>query len=79
MHAALSSRILELESLTDEGVLAGMEFDLMRQLLTVFRDSVDDMTIPQKRAAIRTVMRKVVWDGKVAHVGQFRRSIFSIT
>ena len=69
--AALSSHIRELESLTDEGVLAGMEFDLMRQLLTVFHDNIDDMTVTQKRAAIRTVVRKVVWDGKVAHVVLF--------
>ena len=69
--AALSSRIRELERLTDEGVLAGMEFDLMRQLLTVFHDNIDDMTVTQKRAAIRTVVRKVVWDGKVAHVVLF--------
>ena len=43
----------------------------MRQLLTVFHDNIDDMTVTQKRAAIRTVVRKVVWDGKVAHVVLF--------
>lgn len=69
--AALSSRIRELESLTDNGVLGGIEFDVMRQLLTVFHDNIDDMTVTQKRAAIRTVVRKVVWDGKVAHVVLF--------
>ncbi len=31
----------------------------MRQLLTVFHDNIDDMTVIQKRAAIRTVVRKV--------------------
>mgnify|MGYP000779467342 FL=1 len=60
-----------MESLTDSGVLDGIEFDLMRQLLTVFHDNIDDMTVTQKRAAIRTVVRKVVWDGKVAHVVLF--------
>lgn len=69
--AALSSRIRELESLTDSGVLGDIEFDVMRQLLTVFHDNIDDMTVTQKRAAIRTVVRKVVWDGKVAHVVLF--------
>ena len=69
--AALSSRIRELESLTDNGVLGGIEFDVMRQLLTVFHDNIDDMTVTQKRAAIRTVVRKVMWDGKVAHVVLF--------
>ena len=34
-------------------------------------DNIDDMTVTQKRAAIRTVVRKVVWDGKVAHVVLF--------
>ena len=72
--ATLSSRIRELESLTDNGVLGGIEFDVMRQLLTVFHDNIDDMTVPQKRAAIRTVVRKVVWDGKVAHVVLFGSS-----
>ena len=72
--AALSSRIRELESLTDSGVLGGIEFDVMRQLLTVFHDNIDDMTVTQKRAAIRTVVRKVVWDGKVAHVVLFGSS-----
>ena len=60
-----------MESLTDNGVLGGIEFDVMRQLLTVFHDNIDDMTVTQKRAAIRTVVRKVVWDGKVAHVVLF--------
>ena len=69
--AALSSRIQELESLTDSGVLSGIEFDVMRQLLTVFHDNIDDMTVTQKRAAIRTVVRKVVWDGKATHVVLF--------
>ena len=69
--ATLSSRIRELESLTDNGVLGSIEFDVMRQLLTVFHDNIDDMTVTQKRAAIRTVVRKVVWDGKVAHVVLF--------
>ena len=46
----------------------------MRQLLTVFHDNIDDMTVTQKRAAIRTVVCKVVWDGKVAHVVLFGSS-----
>lgn len=41
---------------------------MLRQLLSVFRDSIDEMSIEQKRAAIRTVVRKVVWDGTNVHV-----------
>lgn len=63
--------IRELEGLTAQHALSDIEFDVMRQLLTVFRDGIDRMTIEQKRTAIRTVVRKVVWDGENAHVVLF--------
>ena len=43
----------------------------MRQLLLAFRDAVDDMTLEQKRTAVRTLVRKVVWDGEYAHAVLF--------
>ena len=36
--------------------------------MTIFRDGIDEMTVEQKRAAIRTIVRKVVWDSVNAHV-----------
>ncbi len=68
---ALNQRITELVGLTSEHALSDIEFDVLRQLLNVFRDGIDDMTLEQKRAAIRTVIRKVVWDGVNAHVVLF--------
>lgn len=67
----LDSNIQELEGLTSQHALSDVEFDVMRQLLTVFRDGIDQMTIEQKRAAVRTLVRKVVWDGVNAHVVLF--------
>lgn len=61
-------RIHELETLTSQHALSDIEFDVMRQLLSVFKTSIDEMTIEQKRAAIRTLVRKVVWDGVNAHI-----------
>ena len=46
-------------------------FDLLRQMLSVFGRTVDGMTVEEKRAAIRTVVRKVIWDGENAHVVLF--------
>ena len=40
-------------------------------MLSMFRTSIDDMSIEEKRAAIRTVVRKVIWDGVNAHVVLF--------
>ena len=47
------------------------EFDVLRQMLTMFRTNIDEMTVEEKRAAIRTVVRKVIWDGENAHVVLF--------
>jgi hypothetical protein len=44
---------------------------IRRQLLSIFKSSIDDMTVEQKRAAIHTLVRKVVWDGVNAHVVLF--------
>lgn len=70
-HSEIVSRIRELEGLTSQHALSDMEFDAMRQLLTVFKDGIDEMTVEQKRAAIRTIVRKVIWDGVNAHVVLF--------
>lgn len=67
-NAEIASRITELESLTSRHVLSDMEFELLRQLLSVFQSSIDEMSLEQKRAAVRTLVRKVIWDGQYAHV-----------
>ena len=65
------NRIRELEGLVGANALTNAEFDLLRQMLSMFRTSIDDMTIEEKRAAIRTVVRKVIWDGVNAYVVLF--------
>ena len=57
--------------MTSQHALSDLEFDLLRQLLAVFREGVPEMSLEQKRAAIRTVVRKVIWDGINAHVVLF--------
>lgn len=68
---AIDSRIQELEGLTSQHALSDIEFDVVRQLLTIFKEGIDEMTVEQKRAAIRTLVRKVVWDGVYAHAVLF--------
>ena len=67
----VENRIHELEGLVDANALSDTEFDVLRQMLSVFRTSIDTMSIEEKRAAIRTVVRKVIWDGVNAHVVLF--------
>ena len=51
--------------------MADIEFDLLTQLLSSFKDTVDGMTVEQKRAAIRTFVKEIVWDGTHAHMVLF--------
>ena len=71
---AIEVRIQELTGLTNQHALSDMEFDMMRQLLAVFKSGIDDMSIDQKRIAVRTLVRKVVWDGVNAQVILFGAS-----
>ena len=70
-NGEIKNRIHELEGLNEANALSDMEFDLLRQMLSMFRTSIEDMSIEEKRAAIRTVVRKVIWDGVNAHVVLF--------
>jgi site-specific DNA recombinase len=68
---SIDANIRELEALTSQNALSDIEFDVLRQLLSVFHSSVDEMTLEQKRSAVRTLVRKVIWDGVNAHVVLF--------
>ena len=65
------ARISELEGLVSQKTVNDEEFDVLRQLLVMFRDTIDTMSVEQKRAAIRTLVRKVIWDGQSVHVVLF--------
>lgn len=66
--AELQGRITRWEEATARHTLSSAVCDQMCRQLAVLSDSVDGMTVEQKRTAIRTVVRKVVWDGGCAHV-----------
>ncbi len=68
---ALKKRLSELEAIIQQHDLADIEFDLIRQLLSTMGESIDNYTVEQKRAAIRTFVRKIVWDGENVHLYLF--------
>lgn len=68
---ALQARITELEGLTSQNELSAEEFDILTQMLSSFRTTIDLLSVEEKRAAIRTIVQKVVWDGNLAYVVLF--------
>lgn len=61
----------ELKELTSNHALADIELNLLAQMLGSFKTTVDGMTVEQKRAAIRTFVKEIIWDGHDAHVVLF--------
>ena len=68
---SLRRRLAELEELISSSTRSEIEFDLLAQMLATFKSTVDQMTVEQKRAAIRTIVKQVIWDGKNAHLVLF--------
>lgn len=67
----IQGRIRELEGLVSVNMMNDEVFDALCQKLAVFRDSVAEMSLEEKRAAIRAVVRKVIWDGTNVHLVLF--------
>lgn len=67
----LKRRLEDLKQITANHALSDIEFDVIQQMISSFKDSIDDMTVERKRAAIRTCVKKVLWDGEDIHVYLF--------
>lgn len=65
---ALQAQIKEYEDLTKTETMSDTEFESLAELLCSFAESFDSMPIEQKRSAIRTFIRKIVWDGENIHI-----------
>ena len=63
----IRTKIRALEGMTSQHALGDGELDVMGRLLQSFRSNIDEMSLEQKRSAVRTVVRKLVWDGVNAH------------
>lgn len=68
---ALQSQIREYEDLAKMQFISDSEFEGLADMLLSFAKSFNSMSIEQKRAAIRTFIRKIVWDGETVHIYLF--------
>lgn len=68
---AEEQKLENLKNITKESELSDSEFDILRDILKSYAKSFDTMSIEQKRAAIRTFVKRIVWDGENIHIFLF--------
>ena len=64
-------RLAELEALTEQSRMLHEEFAFHQEMIESFASAVDSATLEEKRRLLRTIVKKVVWDGKNAYVYLF--------
>ncbi len=67
----IEQNLAEFEKMTTQNVMTDSEFDLLKDLLSNFASTFDDMSVEQKRMALRTFVKKIIWDGENAHIYLF--------
>ena len=67
----LDQRIVELESMISQEALNEEQFGLLEQMLKAFCAQEQEMTLAQRRSALKNVVRRVIWDGTRAHMVLF--------
>ncbi|MCI9449148.1 MAG: recombinase family protein [Clostridiales bacterium] len=64
----IKKQIADIESVSNQYSYSDSEFEILKDLLVSFGKSFDTMSVEQKRSALRTFIRRIVWDGENAHV-----------
>ena len=64
-------RLAELETLAEQSRMLHEEFAFHQEMIESFASAVDSATLEEKRRLLRTIVKKVVWDGKNAYVYLF--------
>lgn len=67
-HRSAQESISRLEALEAPRELGEEEFAKAVKLLSVFENCIENMGLEQKRAAVRELVKRVVWDGESAEV-----------
>lgn len=70
-NQSIQENIQELEQILQEQNLQAQSLEVLRDMLKSFASTVDDMTVEQKRLALRVIVKDIVWDGEKVHIYLF--------
>ena len=68
---SIQENIRELEQIVQEQELQAQSFETLRDMLRSFASTMDDMTVEQKRLALRVIVKDIVWDREKVHIYLF--------
>ena len=68
---SLKNRLNDLESSASQNVINDIEFDIIKSMLSSFSNNADEWSVEEKRTAIKTFVRKILWDGDTIHMYLF--------
>ncbi len=67
----LKNQYEEINLVKSQSKMATVEFDILKNMLADFGKNIDSFNVEQKRAVIRTFIKKIVWDGEKIHIYLF--------
>ncbi|MDO4273081.1 MAG: recombinase family protein [Eubacteriales bacterium] len=67
----LKDQLKQLEKLNSRHAQYDMEFTVIKNMVHSFGSTIDQMNLFQKRTALRSIVKKIIWDGKNAHIYLF--------
>ena len=61
-NESLKEQIENMENLTMGQSLTDLGFDILKEMLKNFSSSFDTMSVEQKRSALRSFVKRIVWE-----------------
>lgn len=65
---SLDKQIQEYLDIANSNTTSEEEFEILAEMMSNTANSLDNMTVEQKRNALRSVIHKIVWDGDNVHI-----------
>lgn len=72
------NKINEIKTVSKDYDLSESDFEMLKDILSSFTKTFDIMTLDEKRNTIRTLIRRIVWDGENVHIYFFGSDIDEI-
>ena len=67
----IETQIQEYLDLASSSTTSEQDFEILAEMLSNTANYIDEMTVEQKRNALRSIIYKIVWDGESAHIYYF--------